>query len=271
MTNEEWRAYYKTLQTPAQTLSLDEWTKYRDILESLSTRAADEFRDAVWNINGRWRGVGLGKIPRDELVDYAYALVTKYSEGATSIACEFYDALAALQGVDVPPAVPADTASYGEVAKAVNGAIKQSESESIVSGAVGRLVKQAGQDTTLQNAARDGAEAAWIPNGDTCAYCLTLAARGWQPVSTKTIKGGHAEHIHANCDCAYGVRFSSSFNVEGYNPGAYKRMYDRADGVSSKAKINSLRREQYARDADKINAQKRAAYAARMERENADE
>ena len=54
----------------------------------------------------------------------------------------------------------------------------------------------------LKNAVRDGAEWAWVPHGDTCPFCITLASNGWQKASRKVLKGGHAEHIHANCDCA---------------------------------------------------------------------
>lgn len=84
---------------------------------------------------------------------------------------------------------------------------------------VSRLVKQAGADTSLKNAARDGAEWAWIPHGDTCAFCITLASRGWQRQSLKAMMGGHAEHIHSNCDCEYAIRFSHSTNVAGVRPG----------------------------------------------------
>lgn len=50
---------------------------------------------------------------------------------------------------------------------------------------VSRLVKRAGADTTLKNAQRDGAEFAWVPHGDSCAFCLTLASRGWQRASQR--------------------------------------------------------------------------------------
>jgi hypothetical protein len=241
-------------------MSLNEWVRYRDILKRLSQTAADEFRDAVWKKGGRWNAAGLGGIPRDELVSYAYALVTKYGEGSAAVACQLYDEIAELSGVSVPPAVPASTPSISEVAKAINGTIKASENEDYVSSTVGRLVKQVGQDTTMQNALRDGAEAAWIPSGDTCAFCIALASRGWQQVTQKTLKNGHAEHIHANCDCAYGVRFDSSFNVGGYDPDVYLGMYNEADG-----NINTMRRDFYAKNADEINAQKRQAYALRMQ------
>lgn len=263
-----YRAWKDTLTRPDATLTLNQWQRYRDILKKLSDKAADEFRDAVWNVNGRWHGVGLGAIPRQDLIDYAYALITKYSEGATEAACEFYDAIAALAGVDVPPAVPAATATVNDVGKTLNGVIKQSHNQELIASAMGRLVKQAGQDTTLQNALRDGAEFAWIPSGDTCAFCITLASRGWQTASKDVIKNGHAEHIHGNCDCAYGVRFNGSPSYTGYNPQRYKRMYEDAplkqgEADTPKNRINAMRRETYDEYRDEINEQKRDAYAKR--------
>jgi hypothetical protein len=230
------------------TVSLDEWTKYRDLLAKLSQKAADEFRDAVWSVSGRWGGVGLANIPRDELIEFAYALATKYGEGAAALACEYYDTMAELSEVYLPAAVPAETATIAETGKAINGALKFSEDATYISNVVGRLVKQAGQDTTLQNSLRDGAQFAWIPAGETCAFCLTLASRGWQYASKKAIKGGHAEHIHSNCDCAYAIRFNERTNVEGYDPDRYLSMYRHADGRTPQDKINAMRRAAYAED-----------------------
>lgn len=253
-----------------ETLRLDEWTKYRDILKRLSQEAADEFRDAVFNNNGRWGGAGLGAIPRNELIDYAYALVTKYGEGTAAVACEYYDALAALSGVDVPEAVPAATATYEETAKAINGSIKQSATGQLLESTIYRLVKQAGADTTLQNAERDGAQFAWIPTGDTCAFCIALASRGWQYQSTKAMRNGHAEHIHANCDCQYAVRFNDDVNYDFYDPQKYEDMYYDApvkegQKITPKNRINAMRREFYAKNKEEINAQKRDAYEKRKE------
>lgn len=250
----------------SDTLTLEQWTRYKNILARLSDKAAEEFRDAVWNVNGRWKGVGLGQIPRQDLIDFAYALVTKYSEGATEAACLFYDAIAALAGANVLPAIPAETASYGDVAKALNGTIKQSQNEEMISAVMGRLVKLAGQDTTLQNASRDGAEFAWIPAGDTCAFCITLASRGWQRQGKRAMRGGHAEHIHSNCDCAYAVRFNGKPEYSGYDPDKYEKMYYGADSSGSwKNRVNAMRREFYRQNADEINAQKRDAYQKRKE------
>lgn len=200
------------------------------------------------------------------LIEFCYALATKYGEAASALAAEMYDALALATGAAVPAAVPAATATMQETAKAVVGTLKTGNNE-IVSSAVGRLVKMAGVDTTMQNALRDGAEWAWIPVGDTCAFCITLASRGWQKASKKAIKGGHAEHIHANCDCTYAIRFDDS-EVEGYDPGLYQDMYYGADGSTPEERINAMRREAYARNSEEINAQKRSAYEKRRERES---
>ena len=77
------------------------------------------------------------------------------------------------------------------MAGTVQGVAKTSRNPEEMGGAVGRLVKQAGADTTPQNALRVGAEFAWVPSGDTCAFCITLASRGWQRASRKAVKGGH--------------------------------------------------------------------------------
>ena len=123
-----------------------------------------------------------------------------------------------------------------------------------------KLVKQAGADTTVQNAVRDGAEWAWVPSGDSCAFCIALASRGWETASQKALKGNHAQHIHANCDCTYAIRFDGESKYESYNPAKYKEIYDNASDGNSYEKINAIRREQYKLNKDEINASKRINY-----------
>lgn len=190
------------------------------------------------------------------LIAYANALVTKYGEGSAELACQMYDALATASNVSVPAAVPAATAEYGEVARMVN-ATKNQNPANLPNG-VCRLVKRAAADTTLHNAIRDGAEWAWVPHGDTCPFCIMLASNGWQRASKKLLKGGHAEHIHANCDCEFAIRFDGYSTVAGYDPEKYLQQY-RAAGSD----VQAMRRMDYAKNRERINAQKRAAYAAR--------
>ena len=227
-------------------LTAQTWSEYVARLARLNQRAGQLMADYI---------AAHGTGDTDALIAYAHALVTKYGEGSAELACQMYDALAAAAKAGVPAAEPAQTASYGEVARMVQ-ATKASPPQ--MQRGVSRLVKRAGADTTLKNALRDGAEFAWIPQGDTCAFCLTLASRGWQKASQAAIKGGHAEHIHANCDCEYAIRFDGTSTVAGYDPDKYLRQYRAADGD-----INKLRRVNYAANKERINAQKRAAYAAR--------
>lgn len=222
------------------------WAAYTQQLAKLNKKAGQLMADYI---------AAHGTGDTDALIAYARALVTKYGEGSAELACQMYDALAAAAKAGVPAAEPAQPASYGEVARMVQ-ATKASQPQ--MQQGVSRLVKRAGADTTLKNALRDGAEWAWVPQGDTCAFCLTLASRGWQKASQAAIKGGHAEHIHANCDCEYAIRFDGRSTVAGYDPDKYLRQYRAADGD-----INKLRRVNYAANKERINAQKRAAYAAR--------
>lgn len=200
---------------------------------------------------------------KESTIDYAYALSSKYGEGAASLAAEMYDAIAQAEGVTLPPAIPATTATRMELNAAIRAEYAASHNEDLFSSIVGRHVKRAGADTMLQNAVRDRAEFAWVPAGDTCAFCRILASRGWQRQSKKAA-ARHAEHIHSNCDCQYAVRFNSSGGPRGYDPDRYLAEYDAMPG-SRKDKLNAMRRADYAENADEINAQKRAAYAKRQE------
>lgn len=240
------------------------WDRYIATLRRVSDRAANEMLAYIKYLT--FNGV-TGQEQADMMIDYAYALATKYGEAAAAASCDMYDAIMLLQNVNVPPAIPAPTATKSEVAKAVVGT-RKTGNDKIVSSAVGRLVKMASVDTMQKNALEHGDEWAWIPMGDTCAFCITLASRGWQKASKNAVKNGHAEHVHANCDCTYAVRPSGSdLTVEGYEPEVYLEMYEDADGNTPTERINALRREFYAENKEIINEQKRNAYAARKEPE----
>lgn len=239
------------------TISIKDWDRFVQRLGSVSKKAADELR--IWvNKQG-----GLISIDRQALIDYAYALATKYGEGTSALAASWYDAVAEASGKFLPPAEAAATATYAETAKAVNGVLKTSDNVETVAGAVERLVKMAGVDTTVKNAIRDGAQVAWIPHGDTCAFCIALASRGYRDASRQLVQNGHAAHVHANCDCTYAVRYDDYTTVAGYDPDRYYEMYADAEGYGSQQKINAMRREFYAENRERINAQKRDAYARR--------
>lgn len=253
------------------TISAESWVKYVTSLSKINKAATDELSKYIQ------RGFNASN-PEDmkQLISYAYGISTKYGEAAAELACQMYDAVGLASGMLLDPAIPANPATYGDVAKTIYGTVKQSQNTDELLGAMVRLVKRAGQDTTIKNALRDGAQFAWIPHGDTCSFCIALASRGWQDASPKAIKNGHAEHIHANCDCAYAIRFNDDTEVGGYDPDKYLQMYYDApllegESPTAKNRINAMRRQAYAKNKEEINAQKRMNYAERQERLNSSE
>ncbi len=225
-------------------ISTNDWQTFVRKLSAINTKAGEAVVDYI-----QQNGFG----DTDALIGYCYRVAEYYGAASAEMAAIMYDTITDLENAFYPAAELAPGPTYGDVAKAVNGTLKTSQNPNEIGGAVARLVKQTGQDTIMFNGIRDGAEFAWIPSGDTCAYCIMLASRGWQRISDRALKNGHAEHIHSNCDCTYMVRHSDSLNVRGYDPGKYKRMYDNAGGSTWQEKLNSMRRDFY--------AEKRSAYA----------
>lgn len=239
------------------------WSKYQKQMSAISAKAASEM-DAWIIAQG-----GYTAIEFEDAIAKAYAIATKYGKASASLSALMYDAIAEASNASVLPATVANTVTLGEMSKAIYGASTYSQNDKYISGIVGRAVKQAGADTTLQNARRDGAEFCWVSIGETCAYCELIASLGWQHASAKTIKGDHAEHIHSNCDCQFMIRFDNSTTLQGYKPNT--ALYSETPGNTMDEKANYIRRQNYAKNSEKINEQKRIAYAKRTEELNSSE
>lgn len=234
------------------------WTNYIDRLRRVNDQAAKEMFEYL--ATHEWFR---SRRAQQEAVDFAFALATKYGEAAAAAACEMYDAIAkASMGTMIRAAEPAATATYDETAKNMYGMMKKTRNIEYIADGLGRLVKLAGVDTMMMNAMRDGAEWAWIPHGDSCSFCQMLASRGWQRASEKAMRNGHAQHIHTHCDCTYAVRFDPYTQVQNYKPEEYLDEYNKYPG-KWKDKIRAMDREKYAKNAEAINARKRAAYRLR--------
>lgn len=226
-------------------ISKNSWKKYSKGQEKIRTAAAKLME--AWIMKN-------GTEDREAFVAYAASLVARYGEAAAAYACQMYDEIAEAEGANVRSAIPAEAATVSEVAKAVNGALKTSVAGLLAVRVVERLVKQAGADTMLQNASRDGAEFAWIPDGGACPFCMGIGAEGWKLASSRVMNGQHAEHIHASCNCEFAIRFNKGSNVSGYDPNEYK------EKLAAKSE-EEIRREQDEENRVEINEQKRMVYA----------
>ena len=242
------------------TISDKAWNNYIKKLGTINKKAADLVKKYIDKY-------GTQNLNSETFTTFIYGITGTFGNAAAALTATFYDAITEAEGLILPAAEIAEMASYEEVASALKGTLKTSQNANNISGMATRFIKRQGQDTMLKNAIRDRAEFAWIPHGDTCPFCLTLASNGWQPISKNALKNGHAEHIHANCDCAYAIRHKETTNYASYNPQKYKDIYDEAEGDNAQEKINYMRRQQYAENKDKINAQHREAYRLRKEAE----
>ena len=99
------------------TVTKAQWNKYISRLRQINDKAATEFREFILKKGG------YEAIERDVLIDRAYWISTKYGEASAALSASMYDAIAELSGAAVPAALPAETATYSEVAKTVNGII----------------------------------------------------------------------------------------------------------------------------------------------------
>ena len=234
-------------------------------IDSAATKAIGEFIDKFANFS--FENPNHMRL----LILEAQAVSSTYGEAAATLACEMYDAIGLASGKLLDPAMPAELLEElidkGDIIyKTVYGAAK-TQNPKEVSSAVGRLVKKVGVDTVLENAQRDRAEVAWVPSGDTCAFCIALASRGWRDADSS-----YQDHIHSNCDCTLATRFNSKTSIKGYDPRKYEDMYYGADldgeAPTAKNRINALRREFYAKNKEEINKNKRINYAERKERLN---
>ncbi len=231
-------------------ISAKDWQAYVNKLSSINKKAGELLSQYIDQH---------GFYDHEALIDYANALVSKYGEAGATLACQLYDELAEIQKANVPLAEPATIANRNEVA----GAIVKTRGKEQATMAVERLVKLSASDTILKNAKRDHAEWAWVSRGDTCPFCITLASQGWMPASKAVMKGDHAEHIHAHCDCEFCIRFDGKSSVQGYDPKKYLKMYEDAEGTKPIDKINAMRREKYADIKDERNARRRELYASK--------
>lgn len=195
-----------------------------------------------------------------------------HGRATAALAAVWFDQLAAAENANVVKAVPVNdpvklrARRMGIAQNAALPKLLAGDKEGFaraIASAVAADVKRQASNTVMLNAQKNGAEFAWIPGGgETCAFCIAVASNGWQPASRATALGGHADHIHDNCECEFAIRFDRDTQYAGYDAQKYADIYGDADGRSSQDKINAIRRDLYAENKETINAQHRERYAA---------
>lgn len=259
----------------ARRVSKKAWERYTKMLEAQRNAAYDEAYKYVMRHIDMDRAELLWLI-RHDLVRTAM----RYGSSTAALAASWFDQMALAEGADVVKAVAVNDAGPTHVRRmaiASRYALPKLEAgdrdgfAKAIASEIAADVKRQATNTIMLNAQKAGAEYAWIPGGDeTCAFCIALASNGWQPAARATAMGNHADHIHDNCMCEFAIRFDKSTDYSAYDADKYAEIYKDADGRSSQDKINSIRRDLYAENKDRINEQHRERYAV-MGRKDEDE
>ena len=247
------------------------WQQYTKRLEAQRNAAKQDAYDWVMRHADDAFGNKLGFLAATRKM---MVTASNYHGRSTSaLAAEWFDQMARAEGADAAKAIVATEAvevRAKRMAIAANkswGKIKIGDIEgfaSAIAAAVAADVKRQATDTMLFNAAKNGSEFAWIPEGgETCAYCIAVAAAGWTPARRATAMGDHKDHIHDNCLCEFAIRFNDDTKYASYDSSKYKEQYDNAEGSTSRQKINSMRRDYYAENSKEIKERQRELYAIR--------
>lgn len=139
-------------------------------------------------------------------------LVAVYGDTAAAVAADYFDQLRAeaATGGRAYRAVVAEPVPVGQaqaVARWGAGPLFRTQSDPnqslrLLSGAVQRLVLQAGRDTVARNILRDPARPRWarVPGGRTpCAFCRMVSSRG--AVFLTAQSAGQDNQWHDGCTC----------------------------------------------------------------------
>lgn len=192
---------------------------------------------------------------------FTQELIEIYGDTSAGLAAQYYDEIR--EGSRATGAYRALTAGVvsGQVSASVSWALT-ADSMNRLSGVVDRLVKQAGRDTFFGNVANDSDRSArWIrvPQGETCAFCLMLASRGYDGGYSSGKAAGYVsgarsrsrgsrdigEKFHDHCDCkavqVYSVDdYPDNYDYERYNE-IYQKGIAEAGSMNTKAILSGIR------------------------------
>lgn len=188
--------------------------EHRNALDAINL-LSEKDQAAIW---AKLSGLSADEV-RDALMELIPALAEKYGSMAGSIAADFYDAAreqAAVRGrffaspADVPTRARFEAMVRWGVDPLYSGAPDRSLAQSLLVGAVQRVVANVSRDTVTTNTERDPAATGWrrVARGDGCSFCRMLADRG--DVYKQSTAGFSS---HERCHCAASPAFDNGHEV----------------------------------------------------------
>ncbi len=218
---------------------------FRRILEGLAESAGD-----------RAAALAVADAPPEAYV----ALIDPYIAASSQVTAEWYHSLDPDKPFAVEPAPPPErsalAANYG-------WAVTQLDPAEALSGSANRQVYNTSRATVAHNARRENVRYARQALFNACAWCQMLATRGavYHTEATAMASG------HDDCNCVAVPDRAGSPYVEPDSVKQWLRDYNKAARAESGTDdiVNHMRRTDYARNKDAINAKARARYRARKE------
>lgn len=207
-----------------------EWDAYNRSVDKVCSRAESSAVRAVLAAvrAGELSGMGIAEV-REQVKAVLEPVILAFSEAASELAAEWYDAEAEGHGYKQPAAVTcvdgcgdvADSTVRYQIRKLMDG---DTEGFARACGALARdAAARQLNATIIANAKRDkgsGVRFARVTTGrETCAFCYMLASRGAVYHTRET--AGQFDHYHRRCDCKVVPGFEDDPDavlVEGHDP-----------------------------------------------------
>lgn len=189
----------------------------------------------------------LGEEARKKAIYHAAVdAVNSFTDAAGSAACDFFDA-------HVTDARPSSIAPqpwfikrrlYENIEKyAKTHKLGDDEFVRLLAEEVGGEVVQHANRTTIHNAVKNNLCYARVPFGNSCAFCLMLASRGFV-YKTETTAGEDKGHYHARCRCKI-VAGKKDTKIGDHNP---EKLNQRMMQIAKELDITNFNWEDYISD-----------------------
>lgn len=204
---------------------------YRADVNKLSEQAASYVNTYLIAMQAAYPELTVAEC-RDLMIDAVEDALSAYGTQAASVACEYFDELAAQAG-STERAV-----NYGDtIDRSMLESRARSFADMLVKGDVPGFnqkaselsryyIKRSAFMNVLRNCNAKGLRYARVPSGlETCAFCFMLASRGFVYWTQKNAGLDNAYHQHCDCVVVPGFdELDEDEQVEGYKPSQlYKR------------------------------------------------
>ena len=223
--------------------------KFSRTLQHISQEARSEFQKLLSEVDfSDW------SIAANQLRTLIQGIVSRYGLASAEIGAQWYEYCRKMNFDSRYTAIVGEVSRYSvssdvnaEIDKLFNGEVNEAELVSLLSGAVVDQVQKQARDTILSNLNAEYLDAiargdksfaskcgyARVTTGDSCAFCIMLASRGFVYASERTAtKSKRGDKYHNHCHCV-AVPFAKADSINGYEKTLYKhkQMYHDADNL----------------------------------------